>query len=97
MSWSDDQLLPIPAPNVIFRRLPDGAVIYSSESEIYFGLNEVGACIWELLPPACHTLGDMCAELSRAHPDATSGLIRRDVMRHLDELLTNALVALKSP
>lgn len=92
VSWTDDQALPTPAPNVIFRRLPEGGVIYSTSSEIYFGLNDVGARIWELLPPASATFADMCGALERAYPDATAPLIRRDVTRYLDELLANALV-----
>ena len=92
MSWSDKQPLPTPAPNVIFRRLPEGGVIYSTSSEIYFGLNDVGARIWELLPPASETSADMCSALERAFPDATTALIRRDVTRYLDELVANALV-----
>jgi hypothetical protein len=90
--WTDDQALPTPAPNVIFRRLPEGGVIYSTSSEIYFGLNDVGARIWELLPPATSTFAVMCATLERDYPDATAALIRRDVTRYLDELLANALV-----
>ena len=92
MSWSDDEALPTPAPDVIFRRLPEGGVIYSTSSEIYFGLNDVGARIWELLPPASRTFVQMCTALERAYPDATPALIRRDVTRYLDELLANALV-----
>jgi len=92
VTWSDNQALPTPAPNVIFRRLPEGGVIYSTSSEIYFGLNDVGARIWELLPPASETFAEMCAALERVFPDATTDLIRRDVTRYLDELVANALV-----
>jgi hypothetical protein len=92
VKWSDDQPLPKPAPHVIFRRLPEGGVIYSTQSEIYFGLNDVGARIWELLPPASTTFAEMCSVLERAFPDATTALIRRDVTRYLDELVANALV-----
>jgi hypothetical protein len=96
VTWSDSQALPKPAPHVIFRRLPEGGVIYSTASEIYFGLNDVGARIWELLPPAAGTFAEMCAALERAYPDATAALIRRDVTRYLDELVANALVVLPS-
>jgi hypothetical protein len=91
VSWSDDQPLPTPAPHVVFRRLPEGGVIYSTSSEIYFGLNDVGARIWELLPPACDTFSAICSTLERAFPDATAALIRRDVTRYLDELVANGL------
>lgn len=91
VSWSDDQPLPTPAPHVVFRRLPEGGVIYSTSSEIYFGLNDVGARIWELLPPVCDTFSAICSTLERAFPDATAALIRRDVTRYLDELVANGL------
>ena len=92
VSWTDDQALPMPAANVVFRRLPEGGVIYSTSSEIYFGLNDVGAHIWELLPPVSGTFAEICRALERAYPDATTALIRRDVTRYLDELIANALV-----
>jgi hypothetical protein len=71
--------------------LPEGGVIYYTSSEIYFGLNDVGARIWELLPPSCDTFSEICETLQRAFPDATASLIRRDVTRYLDELLANGL------
>ncbi|MGH7712325.1 MAG: PqqD family protein [Vicinamibacterales bacterium] len=92
VTWSDNQALPTRATKVIFRRLPEGGVIYSTSSEIYFGLNDVGARIWELLPPASETFADMCNALEREFPDAPATLIRRDVTRYLDELIANALV-----
>ena len=45
-------MLPTPLPTVIFQRIDDGAVLFAPATEVYFGLNEVGAKIWQLLPPA---------------------------------------------
>ena len=56
-------ILPRPHPAVMFREVSDGAVLLQMEDEIYFGLNSVGARIWQLLPPASTDLDDLCAQL----------------------------------
>ena len=51
-------MLPTRNPKVIFKALATGAVLYSTEEEVYFGLNPVGVRVWELLPPAHQTLDE---------------------------------------
>ena len=45
-------MLPVPNPKVLFKSMSDGAVLFSTDNEVYFGLNSVGARVWELLPPS---------------------------------------------
>lgn len=87
-----DASLPIPHPSVIFRALPDGAVLFHSEEEVYFGLNPVGARIWELLPPTCQTLSSLSDQLANQYPDADRHELRTDVIELLDQLRTERLV-----
>ena len=44
-------MLPTRNPKIIFKALATGAVLYSPQEEVYFGLNPVGVRVWELLPP----------------------------------------------
>ena len=82
-------MLPVANPKVIFKALLDGeAVLFSTEEEVYFGLNEVGARVWELLPPATNSIDELCAALSVQYPDADPAMIRADVM----ELSSHRLV-----
>jgi len=38
----------VPAQGVLFQRMPDGdSVLLHSESELYFGLDEIGTRVWE--------------------------------------------------
>ena len=85
-------MLPIANPGVICKSVPDGAVLFSTTDEVYFGLNEVGARVWELLPPATRTLDELCAAVQRHYPDVALGTIRTDVMELLDELASQGLV-----
>ncbi|HEU6453008.1 MAG TPA: PqqD family protein [Gemmatimonadaceae bacterium] len=71
-------MLPVPREDVIFRRLDDGAVVYHCTDEVYFGLNAAGARVWELLPPASHSLDDLVASIARENPDADAATVRRD-------------------
>lgn len=85
-------MLPVPHPAVIFRTLPDGAVLLHTTSEVYYGLNLVGARVWELLPPLSNDLHDLCERLAREYPDADPAEIRADVVDLMQELREAGLV-----
>ena len=85
--------LPSPVSGAVFRRLPEGGVLFSTETEVYFGVGVVGAQIWELLPPATQTVEEMVAILGAKYDDVPVTQIRADVERFLDELLSNGLVS----
>lgn len=87
-------MLPTPTPAVIFQRVDDGAVLFAPATEIYFGLNEVGAAVWELLPPATDSLDALCARLAEQYADAPAEQIRADVEALLADLLREGLVTL---
>jgi hypothetical protein len=85
-------VLPTRNPKVIFKALATGAVLYSTEEEVYFGLNPVGVRVWELLPPAHQTLDEVCRVLAAEYPEAGEDVIRTDVKELIDELLKLGLV-----
>jgi hypothetical protein len=81
----------------VFKRLPEGGVLFSTETEVYFGVGVVGARIWELLPPATRTVDEMVSVLSAQYRDVGANQIQQDVERFLGELLANGLVAPVAP
>lgn len=85
-------MLPTRNPNVIFKALATGAVLYSTADEVYFGLNPVGVRVWELLPPAQQTLDGLCGVLCSEYPDVPAEVIRGDVAEILEELSKLGLV-----
>jgi len=88
----DSLMLPRPHPAVVYRSVTDGAVLLQMEDEVYFGLNPVGAAIWELLPPACSQLDDLCAHLLQKYPDIDPEVLRQDVVELLAQLQESQLV-----
>jgi len=88
--------LPLPAPATIFKPLAEGGVLFSTESEVYFGVNLIGARIWQLLPPVTATFEELCAKLAAQYHDVSEEQIQRDVRRFLDDLISNALVVVNS-
>ncbi len=66
--------------------LSDGAVLYSPTDETYFGLNEVGLDVWNLLPPTSSSLEELCLALQKHHPDVDIDTVRADVIELLDQL-----------
>ena len=84
--------LPQPRSTVIYRDLPEGAVLFCTKSEVYYSLNPIGARIWQLLPPECASEEDVVARLSEAHPDISPERILADVRGLLEELAGNGLV-----
>lgn len=85
-------MLPRPHPGVLFKTVSDGAVLLHVEEEIYFGLNDVGTRIWQLLPPTCLSLEDLCAQLARVYADVAPDVLRADVLELLATLEENQLV-----
>jgi len=90
-------MLPSPEPFVVFQRLGDGAVLFSPVTELYFGLNEVGARIWELLPPASSSFAELCDKLTIDYPDIPRDTIRQDALELLAGLTREKLVAPPPP
>jgi hypothetical protein len=85
-------MLPTANPSVIFKVVADGAVLFAPGQEIYFGLNDVGARVWQLLPPASASLDELCAHLAAQYPDVPPETIRADVRELLDDLMKQGLV-----
>ena len=84
-------MLPHANPTVIFQKLEDGAVLFAPETEVYFGLNEVGAAIWQLLVPRGRSLDQICSDLAARYPEVTAATIRSDVLELLDQLVDEGL------
>jgi hypothetical protein len=85
-------MLPVPSATVVFQRIDDGAVLFAPATEIYFGLNEVGARVWELLPPTSDSLDQLCGTLAAAYPEVPATELRSDVEELLAQLLQEGLV-----
>jgi hypothetical protein len=84
-------MLPVANPKVIYKPLSDGAVLFSTEDEVYFGLNAVGARVWELLPPATSTVRELCDRIAAQYPDVDPAMIRADVAELIAELVKHRL------
>jgi hypothetical protein len=87
-----DDLSPAPGRDVVFSTMPDGAVLYSTQSEKYFGLNKTGAYIWTHLYPQCETVTGICDALSAEFPNADPQQVRSDVERLLARLIEQKLI-----
>ena len=71
----------------------DGStVILHQDSGTYYGLNEVGTFIWDLLQEPC-SVDDICSEVF-AEYDVTRERCRSDVEELLADLAANDLVRL---
>lgn len=90
-------MLPVAAPEVIFKSLPDGAVLFHPVQEVYYGLNTVGEQIWKLLPPASDSVEQICAELGGRYPAVEADVLRRDIEELLADLRANGLVVAGAP
>jgi hypothetical protein len=84
--------LPAALPTVVWVKLPDGAVLFAPETEVYYGMNPVAASVWELLPESAN-LDTLCALVQERFPDAPLDQIRVDVAALLEDLERAGLVA----
>ena len=84
-------MLPSPHPAVIFKPVSEGAVLLHTSTEIYFGLNHVGAHIWQMLGET-RDLSQMVARLTESYPDVPTDQLQADVEELVEELSENGLV-----
>jgi hypothetical protein len=84
--------LPRPRPSVIFKEMDDGAVLYCTASEVYFGVNAVGVVIWNALAAADATADDLVLAVCESFPDAPASEVPADVEEFLAELLGAGLL-----
>ena len=85
-------LLPRPRSTVVFREVPEGAILFCTATEVYYSLNPIGVVIWRLLPPECTSEDEVVARLSALHPEVNLGTLAADLRRLLDELVNSGLV-----
>lgn len=79
-------------PQVVYQRVPDGAVLFDSAAEVYFGLNPVGARAWELLSDGARSQEAVCEALLREYPDAAPETVQDDIAEWVEELSRHGLV-----
>ncbi len=91
--------LPHPKSSVIYREMDDGGVLYCTRSEVYFGVNPVGAVIWRALQDAEGSGGtdSLIAAVTEAFPDAPEAEVPTDVEDFLRDLSEAGLLEEGSP
>lgn len=82
-------------PSVAWTQLPDGAVLFSPESEVYYAVNQAGALIWEMLADEGgeRDIDSLCLAVQTRFPDASPQQIRNDVADILRDFAENDLLA----
>lgn len=90
-------MLPVVNPEVIYQSMSDGAVLFSTRDEVYFGLNPVGARVWEALPPANATWDALYAAVQAQYPEVDPDTLRADVKELVEELLSRRLLLPHKP
>jgi hypothetical protein len=80
------------SPDVVFRNLEGEAVLLNLQSGVYFGLNETGTMIWNILAENA-SLNDACARIVQEYavePD----LAKSDLLKLTAQLLEKGLVTI---
>jgi hypothetical protein len=81
-------------PQVMARQLGDEQVILDLASGTYFGLNPVGARVWQLLTDG-KTLSQVC-DIVLGEYEATQETIEHDVVALVQTLIDRQLVSVAS-
>lgn len=69
-------------------------MLFSPSTEVYYGLNEVAALVWETLAQEVNTVDGLCAALHERFPDVERTQIDEDVVGLIGELQENGLIEL---
>lgn len=86
--------LPRPSSTVVYRDLPEGAILFCTRTEVYFSLNPLGAEIWRSLPPVCANEEEIIARIAGQYPDVDPERIAADVQKLIAEFVGNGLADL---
>ena len=84
-------MLPVARPDVVYQSLSEGAVLLSTTDEVYFGLNEVAARIWEAVTVHA-TWDEVYAAVEAHYPDTDPAILRVDILELVDDLLAQNLL-----
>ena len=82
-----------PSPDVMLSTVDDGAVLLHLKRGIYFGLNPVGADIWEMLGKGLDS--DTCASQLVERYDIDKATAASDYQTLINELLEQGLIDTK--
>jgi len=89
MSLTDKPTIPA---QVMARQVGDETVILDLGSGTYFGLDPVGARIWQLIGEG-KTLGEICDTMLDEY-EVTREALQRDVVDLVDKLLEQKLISI---
>jgi hypothetical protein len=78
-------------PEVMTRTVGEETVILDLATGTYFGLDPVGARIWELVGER-KSLGEVCGQMLEEY-DVTREELERDTLRLADDLLSRGLIS----
>lgn len=80
---------------VVARELGGETVLLDLNSGLYFGLDQVGGRIWELLSEAPRTLNELCDAIE-AEFDAPRARIEQDLLALAEQLSEKELIVAKA-
>lgn len=80
------------SPDVVAREVGGEVMLLDLVSGTYFGLNSVGARIWQVLEDEGGTLSDAC-DVIAAEYDVSREELERDVLDLAEKLVENGLLA----
>ena len=84
--------LPHPASSIVLKEVQEGAILFSTETEVYYSLNQIGLRVWRLLPPECHQMDEVVERIHVHFPEVSPETIAADVRSLVDDLRANGLV-----
>lgn len=87
------QLLPVPSRTVICKEIDDGAVLFCTRTEVYFGVNNAARLIWSLLPPNLTHAEDLDRHMTQAYPEVDPEVIREDIDEFLEGIIAHGLAS----
>ena len=76
--------------DVLFQQLDNESVILDIKTERYFGLNQVGTRVWQLLPKYSDL--EVLLSILLAEYDIEENILRQDITELLDALVLQELV-----
>jgi coenzyme PQQ synthesis protein D (PqqD) len=83
--------LPSRRSSVVLREVPEGAILFCTETEVYFSLNLIGVRVWRLLAPESGSVDEVVSRIHEDYPDVSREQIATDVRGLIADLVDQSL------
>ena len=81
-----------PRPTVLFQEVSEGAVLFSTSDEVYFGLNATAALVWRALMAQPRDVPELARLMATSYPEVPVSELEAHAAELVSDFVANGLL-----